>query len=79
MVKKWSIPCPLPHNITSLSGAFKVRTAFLSAHKYSFENNTDLVQYGPEGHGHGIKRKAQEIELTDCEDQRRLHRSVYGN
>uniref|UniRef100_A0A3Q4GRE0 Solute carrier family 38 member 6 n=1 Tax=Neolamprologus brichardi TaxID=32507 RepID=A0A3Q4GRE0_NEOBR len=31
VVKKWSIPCPLPHNITSLSGAFKVRTAFLSS------------------------------------------------
>ncbi|XP_063356040.1 probable sodium-coupled neutral amino acid transporter 6 isoform X2 [Pelmatolapia mariae] len=24
VVKKWSIPCPLPHNITSLSGAFKI-------------------------------------------------------
>uniref|UniRef100_A0A669BBQ8 Solute carrier family 38 member 6 n=1 Tax=Oreochromis niloticus TaxID=8128 RepID=A0A669BBQ8_ORENI len=31
VVKKWSIPCPLPHNITSLSGALTVRTAFLSA------------------------------------------------
>lgn len=24
VVKKWSIPCPLPHNITKLSGAFQV-------------------------------------------------------
>ncbi|XP_056283165.1 probable sodium-coupled neutral amino acid transporter 6 isoform X2 [Pseudoliparis swirei] len=24
VVKKWSIPCPLPHNVTTLSGAFKI-------------------------------------------------------
>ncbi|CAB1449252.1 unnamed protein product [Pleuronectes platessa] len=24
VVKKWSIPCPLPHNLTTLSGAFQV-------------------------------------------------------
>ncbi|XP_045918028.1 probable sodium-coupled neutral amino acid transporter 6 [Micropterus dolomieu] len=24
MVKKWSIPCPLPHNVTTLSGAFQI-------------------------------------------------------
>ncbi|XP_029349740.1 putative sodium-coupled neutral amino acid transporter 6 [Echeneis naucrates] len=24
VVKKWSIPCPLPHNVTSLSGTFQV-------------------------------------------------------
>ncbi|XP_070776884.1 probable sodium-coupled neutral amino acid transporter 6 [Enoplosus armatus] len=24
VVKKWSIPCPLPHNVTTLSGAFQI-------------------------------------------------------
>ncbi|KAM4541920.1 putative sodium-coupled neutral amino acid transporter 6 isoform 1-T1 [Odontesthes bonariensis] len=24
VVKKWSIPCPLPHNVTTLSGTFKI-------------------------------------------------------
>uniref|UniRef100_A0A8C4GXL2 Solute carrier family 38 member 6 n=1 Tax=Dicentrarchus labrax TaxID=13489 RepID=A0A8C4GXL2_DICLA len=26
VVKKWSIPCPLPHNVTTLSGTFQVTT-----------------------------------------------------
>lgn len=26
VIKKWSIPCPLPHNVTTLSGAFQVTT-----------------------------------------------------
>lgn len=66
VVKKWSIPCPLPHNVTALPGAFQVAFLFTSAH-----TNTHMKQVwsrlpGPGGQGHRIRGKSPEIELTDC-------------
>ncbi|KAG7238496.1 hypothetical protein INR49_030769 [Caranx melampygus] len=58
IIKKWSIPCPLPHNVTTLSGAFQVTTSPspppMLVHRHT---NTQRLHKMP----HGLRKSAYAI------------------
>ena len=71
VVKKWAIPCPLPHNLTTLSGGFQVTAnpisfpAYLHKHTYMRYPRSEVGSLEQTVTATGLGGKTQRIELTD--------------